>query len=83
MKQNNTKLSKRDLDTLRCIREFMLKNNVTPTVREICEGLGIRSTSSAFIHLKRLQEWGYIIPYGDTGRYSVKGLRITEVLDEQ
>lgn len=79
MTKQRTKLSRREKDTLKFIKDFMLKNNVAPTVREVCEGLGITSVSSAFMHMKNLQELGYLIPYGDTGRYSVKGLKIVEV----
>ena len=82
MKDKN-KLSRREQDTLNVIRKFMLKNNVTPTIRDICKGLKINSPASAHMHFQRLIDLGYIIPYGDnTIRYSVKGLKIVEDIDK-
>lgn len=79
MDKKNKKISRREQDTLDFIKLFMLKNNVTPSVREICEGLGIKSVSAAYSHFKRLIELGYIIPHGDnTIRYSVKGIIFVE-----
>ena len=57
----------------------MLKNQVTPSVREIAEGLGINSISSVHVHMTALRAAGEIIPYGeDSIRYSVKGIKMVE-----
>ena len=84
MRKKSTGLTRREIDTLNSIKSFMLKYNVTPTIREICDDLNIKSTSSAHMHFKRLIELGYIIPHGDNSlRYSVKGLKIVEVQNEE
>lgn len=43
------------------IRDSILNHNVSPTVREICNELGIASTSTVHYHLKHLAEEGYIV----------------------
>ena len=40
------------------IQIFLSENGYSPTVRDICEGTGIRSTSTVHAHLKRLRESG-------------------------
>ena len=40
------------------IQSFIDDNGYPPSVREICEGTGIRSTSTVHAHLKRLTETG-------------------------
>ena len=42
------------------IKEEILKKGYPPTVREICERVGLRSTSSVHSHLNTLEENGYI-----------------------
>lgn len=79
MRNKGTTINKRDADTLAFIKSFMLKNGVTPTVREISDGLGISSAASAHLHLKNLIKHGYIIPFGESGaRYVVKGIKMVE-----
>ncbi len=43
------------------IRDCILNHNFSPTVREICEELGFKSTSTVHSYLKELVEEGYII----------------------
>ncbi len=74
-----SELTKRQKNTLDFIKTFMLKNNVTPSVREIADGLEIRSISSVHAHMQALKKAGEIVPYGeDTIRYSVKGIKMVE-----
>jgi repressor LexA len=40
------------------IHEYMMENGYPPSVRDICQGTGIKSTSTVHAHLKRLQETG-------------------------
>jgi repressor LexA len=40
------------------IHTFMMENGYPPSVRDICQGTGIKSTSTVHAHLKRLQETG-------------------------
>ena len=79
MRKKKPGINRRDKDTLEFIKAFMLKNGVTPTIREICDGLKIKSPSAAFIHLNNLKEAGLVIPYGESGaRYVVKGIKMVE-----
>lgn len=73
------KVSKRQMDVYNFIKAFMLKNNVTPSIREIAEGLGINSVSPVHYHMKGLINAGLVIPYGDKSiRYSIKGIKMVE-----
>lgn len=42
------------------IVEFIKKNGYAPTIREICSGTGINSTSSVYMHLLKLEDEGKI-----------------------
>ena len=37
------------------IVKFFIKNGYAPSVREICEGVGLKSTSSVYSHLMTLE----------------------------
>lgn len=43
------------------IRDCILNHNFSPTVREICEQVGIKSTSTVHYYLKELVDEGYIV----------------------
>lgn len=43
------------------IRDCILNHNFSPTVREICETVGIKSTSTVHYYLKELEEEGLIL----------------------
>ena len=45
---------------LEFVSEFTRDNGYPLTVREICEGVGLRSPSTVHAHLKILQEGGYL-----------------------
>lgn len=42
------------------LKRFIDTNQYSPTVREICRELGIKSTSTVAYHLRKLEEDGYI-----------------------
>lgn len=78
------KVSKRQQDVYDFIKAFMLKNNVTPSIREIAEGLGLTSVSPIHYHMKGLIKAGLVIPYGDNSiRYSIKGVKMKEDEDDE
>ena len=60
------------------IRKFALEKNKFPTVREIADGLGYRSTSTIAYHMNILQEVGLIEREQGCVSYTVKGLKIVE-----
>ena len=42
------------------IRSEIARNGYPPSVREICAGVGLRSTSTVHAHLEKLEQLGYI-----------------------
>lgn len=75
------KLTKTDKRILKFIKDYMLENGTTPTIRDICNEMGYYSTASGYMHYKRLVDLGYIIPItGNSSRYRVRGMRYTDDL---
>lgn len=54
------KISAKQQQILDYIKEEILDKGYPPTVREICEKVGLRSTSSVHSHLNTLEQNGYI-----------------------
>lgn len=44
----------------RFIKQFITENGFSPTIREICKGTGIKSASTVFGYLQKLECEGYI-----------------------
>ena len=42
------------------IKQFVRKNGHTPTIKQICEGTGYKSTASVHTHLCKLERLGKI-----------------------
>lgn len=53
-------LTKKQKLILDFINDFQDKNGFPPTVRDICIGVGLRSTATVFTHLKNLEEKGVL-----------------------
>ena len=53
-------LSPRQKEILEYITEQVFQNNYPPFVREICQAMGLRSSSTAHAHLKALEKKGYL-----------------------
>lgn len=54
------KITPKQQQILDYIKEEILRKGYPPTVREICEKVGLRSTSSVHSHLATLEDNGYI-----------------------
>ena len=54
------KISKKQLEILEYIKSEILRIGYPPAVREICEALNLKSTSSVHSHLETLEKNGYI-----------------------
>lgn len=54
------KITKKQQDILDYIKEEILKKGYPPAVREICEAVQLKSTSSVHSHLETLEKNGYI-----------------------
>lgn len=54
------KISKKQQEILNYIKDEILKRGYPPAVREICEAVQLKSTSSVHSHLETLEKNGYI-----------------------
>ena len=54
------KITRRQQAVLDCIEESVREKGYGPTVREVCTALGLSSPSTVHVHLKALEEKGYI-----------------------
>ena len=54
------KISKKQEEILNFIKAEILKKGYPPAVREICEAVHLKSTSSVHSHLETLEKNGYI-----------------------
>lgn len=55
------KISAKQTEILDFLKQEILSKGYPPTVREICEAVNLKSTSSVFTHLESLEKNGYII----------------------
>lgn len=46
---------------LKFVHDFINDNGYSPTIREICDAIGLKSTSSVHTHLTKLETLGYLI----------------------
>lgn len=70
------KITNRQMEILEFIKEELLKKGYPPTVREICERVHLKSTSSVHSHLESLEKNGYI-------RRDPTKPRAIEIVDDQ
>ena len=54
------KISKKQKEVLEFMKSEILSKGFPPSVREICEAVGLKSTSSVHAHLETLERNGYI-----------------------
>ena len=57
---DNSNLSSKQQEILEYLKECILKKGYPPAVREICEAVKLKSTSSVHAHLETLEEKGFI-----------------------
>ncbi|HCA34122.1 MAG TPA: hypothetical protein DEP00_03355 [Lachnospiraceae bacterium] len=53
-------LSEKQQAIMNFMKEYQDKNGFSPSIREICDAVGLKSTSTVHGHLNRLEEKGYI-----------------------
>lgn len=53
-------ITTKQIDVLRCINDFVVKNGYCPSYRDMCAGTGIKSTSTVKYIVDFLAEAGYI-----------------------
>ncbi len=71
-------MKKRHEQILEFIKGFCLEKGYSPTIREIGEGVGLKSTSSTLEHLKGMERAGLII----RDEYSPRSIRIPGICTE-
>ncbi len=54
------KLTRRQNDVLNFIKKYSATHGYPPAIREICEGVGLSSPATAFVHVRNLQDNGYL-----------------------
>ena len=69
------KLSAKQTEVLEFLKSEILNRGYPPSVREICDAVNLRSTSSVFAHLETLEKKGYI-------RRDPTKPRAIEIIDE-
>ena len=72
---SDIKLSKKQEEILTYIKDFTLEKGYPPTVRDICEAVSLKSTSSVHAHLSTLERNGFI-------RRDPTKPRAIEIIDE-
>lgn len=50
----------KQIEILKIIKKYVDENKIAPTVREICDLSGLKSTSTVHGYLTKLEEQGYI-----------------------
>lgn len=69
-------LSEKQVEILNYMKKEIVSKGYPPAVREICEAVGLRSTSTVHSHLKKLEEKGFI-------RKDPTKPRAIEILDKE
>ena len=53
-------LTKRQEEILTFIKKYSAEHGYPPAIREICAGVGLSSTATVFVHVKNLENKGYL-----------------------
>ncbi len=53
-------LTPRQKDVLDFIKKYTAEHGFPPAIREICKGVGLSSPATVFVHMKNLEQLGYI-----------------------
>lgn len=56
----NSELTKRQKDVLDYIKKYIADHGYPPAIREICKGVNLSSPATVFVHMKNLEQLGYI-----------------------
>ena len=75
------RITDKDKEMYEWIKDFMLKTGFCPSVKEICLGMGIKSTNTVHRHIDRLVCYGLLIRKTESSPvYRLAGMRY--VIDE-
>lgn len=53
-------ITKRQRDVLDFIKKYIAEHGYPPAIREICKGVNLSSPATVFVHMKNLEQLGYI-----------------------
>lgn len=53
-------ITKKQIEVLKCINDFINENGYSPTIRELCEIMDLSSPATMHTHLIELSDKGYI-----------------------
>ena len=67
-RRNPQDLNKREKDILKFIEKQLNENGYPPSVREICQAVGLKSTATVHAYLNRLEDNGFIARRDKMGR---------------
>jgi len=56
----STEITKRQKDVLDYIKKYIADHGYPPAIREICKGVNLSSPATVFVHMKNLEQLGYI-----------------------
>lgn len=68
MEENREELTDKQEEVLDFLKQYILNHGYPPSVREICQGVHLSSTSSVHSHLSSLERKGYIKRDGNKSR---------------
>ncbi len=55
-----TEITKRQKEVLDFIKKYIADHGYPPAIREICKGVNLSSPATVFVHMKNLEQLGYI-----------------------
>ena len=74
------KINDKDLEIYNFIKDYALKTGFTPSIRQICEGVGLSSTNTVWVRIRKMEDYGLIIFNTNRKQYRLAGMRY--VMDE-
>ena len=75
------KISDKQREILEYIKKEILNKGYPPTVRDICEAVHLKSTSSVHSHLETLEKNGYITSFSSSDNASGKRRTYYQITD--
>ena len=60
MEEEKKELSPRQEEILNFIKKYIAEHGFPPAIREVCAGVGLSSPATVFVHIKNLENMGYI-----------------------
>ena len=75
------RITDKDREMYEWIKDFMLKTGFCPSIREICSGMGIKSTNTVHNRIEKLLAYGLLVRKSEASPvYRLAGMRY--VIDE-